>query len=134
MATSTDYWFRQIHKDFMRKICIFMKTLEKNDFVYYVAKYQRYFHKVPCYYWQRGPIYHIIDREIHFVILLNIWHLDNTAVSCSQMCHIKVIGLYFSELFHPLRSIHVTLPSIFLCNHRSLSRHTVRAKNLNAIS
>lgn len=65
------------------------------------------------------------------------WIYDTSIIrrlSRSQMCDIKAIGLYFSELFHPLRSVHVSLPSILLCNHLSLSRHTMRAKNLNAIS
>ena len=35
------------------------------------------------------------DNQIQFVILLNMWHLDNiTFFLVSQTCHIKEVGLY----------------------------------------
>jgi len=115
--------FLQIHVDFMREIWIFIKTLEIY-FLVHVTKYQRCFHEVTCYYWQKGPICHIIE----YVII--------RLFSVSQMCHVKAgrTVCTFQNFFHPLWSIHITLLSILLWNYLNLSRHTVRAKNLNATS
>ena len=40
MKLSVDYWFlRQVHIDFMKAVCIFVKTFWKNIYFVYVTKY-----------------------------------------------------------------------------------------------
>ena len=72
MKPSWDYWFLlKVRIDFMRLICMFVKEFE-NIFIFYVCSKVSYvcFQEVPCYY----------DKQIQFVILLNMWYLDNAKV------------------------------------------------------
>ena len=68
----------------MREICIFVNIYE-NIYSACDKLCDVSLHEVPHYY----------DKEVQFVILLNMWYLHNTMVSSFPKRVVKEVGLYY---------------------------------------